>query len=79
MRKKLTLSLIGVALFAAVFVGLVVPGPALAGWHVAPTPTPTPLPLLPAKIGSNAHLAIGAVVLVLIIFLGVAINIRRKK
>jgi hypothetical protein len=46
--------------------------------RAAPAPTPTPLPILPAKVGSNAHLALGALALVLIILFGVALNLRGK-
>jgi len=75
MAKKLLLWLAVGAVLAA----MAVPAPAYAGDQPAATPTNTPAPLTPAKVGSNAHLAIGALVLVVIILLGVGVNFRRRK
>ncbi len=74
--------LAGLALLAVLTVflaALVPPAPVYANSQVEPTPSLTPLPILPAKIGSNAHLVIGALVLVAIIIFGVVLNIRRRK
>jgi hypothetical protein len=79
MAKKLLLWLVVGAVLAAALAVLAAPAPAYAGDQTAATPTITPAPLTPAKVGSNAHLAIGALVLVVIILLGVGLNFRRKK
>lgn len=85
MVKKTFLPFMVIAILVVAFGGLAVfntaaaPIMVSAGWHAVPTPTVTLTPLTPAKVGSNAHLAISALVLVLIILAGVALNIRRKK
>jgi hypothetical protein len=80
MAKKLVLWLaVGAVLAAVLAAALAAPAPAYADDQSAATPTITPAPLTPAKVGSNAHLAIGALVLVVIILLGVGLNFRRKK
>lgn len=64
------------AVLAVVLATLVPPAPVSASsQEVTPTPTPVPLP----KPGSNAHLVIGALVLLAIIIFGVVLNIRRRK
>ena len=79
MAFKSILWLALLALLAGMLAAGLAPAPALAFGRTAPALTPTPLPIVPAKVGSNAHLAIGALVLVLIILFGVALNLRRKK
>jgi len=72
-------ALASLALVAVLLAALVPPAPVFADSQVGPTPTLTPLPILPARIGSNAHLVVGALVLVAIIIFGVVLNIRRRK
>ena len=79
MASKTTFGLLILALAAGIMLPLLVVGPALAVGRAGPTPTPTPLPIPPAKVGSNANLAIGALLLVVIILFGVVLNIKRKK
>jgi hypothetical protein len=81
MAKKMCLWLAVAAVLAvAVVAALAAPAPVQAGGRAATlTPSFTPTPISPAKVGSNAHLAIGAVVLVLIILFGIGLNFRRKK
>ena len=79
MVKRLLLWLAIGSILAATLALLAAPSPTYAGGRAASTPTVTPTPLPPAKVGSNAHLAIGALVLVVIILFGVGLNFRRKK
>jgi len=79
MIKKLFLWLVVLSVLTVALAALEAPVPAFAGGRAASTPTITPTPLPPAKVGSNAHLAVGALVLVVIILLGVALNLWRKK
>jgi hypothetical protein len=81
MAKKVFLWLAVLSALGVTLAALIAPAPAFAGGRAAPTPTitPTPPPLLIAKVGSNTHLVIGALVLVVIILIGVALNVWRKK
>ncbi len=79
MVKKWPLWLVIGAIVVAMLIVISAPGSAYAGGRTAQTPTVTPTPLPAAKIGSNAHLAIGALVLVVIILFGVGLNFWRKK
>jgi hypothetical protein len=79
MTQKMIVWLALLAMLATGLVALLVPAPVYAIQPGALTPTPTSIPISPAKVGSNANLAIGALVLVVIILFGVALNVRRKK
>jgi hypothetical protein len=78
-KKSMLWLAVGMVLVAAL-AALVAPVPVQAGGRAATvTPAITPTPIPPAKVGSNAHLAVGALVLVVIILFGVGLNFRRKK
>lgn len=78
MASKIPIGLIILALAAVWLVAWDAPATAVAAVAMA-APTPTPLPIPPARVGSNASLAIGALLLVVIILFGVLLNIKRKK
>jgi hypothetical protein len=80
MIKKVFLCLV-IGMFLAVTLAvLAAPAPVYAEKRaVTLTPTLIPTPIPPVKVGSNAPLAIGALVLVVIILFGVGLNFRKKK
>jgi hypothetical protein len=79
MARKLLLCLAISMLLVSLLAALAAPAPVLAGGRTVSTPTVTPTPLPPAKVGSNAQLAIGALVLVVIILFGIGLSFWKKK
>jgi uncharacterized membrane protein len=79
MFKKLFLCLALLGFLVMALSILTAPVPAYAGSRIAPIPTVTPTPFAPAKVGSNANLAIGALMLVVIILFGILVNTRHRK